>query len=56
MSNYSTYSTSDRINLANDRTYKRDTWQLSWEERKAQEAKQEANRQNAWYGRYNAQD
>ena len=55
MYNYSTYSTSDRINLANDRTYKRDTWQLTYEERKAQEAKQEANRQNALYGRYNAQ-
>ena len=52
MSNYTTYSVSDRINFANDRTYKRDTWQLSWEERKAQEAKQEANRQNAWYGRH----
>lgn len=55
MPNYSTYSTSDRINFVNDRTYKRDTWQLSERERKAQEAKQEANRQSAWFGRYNAQ-
>lgn len=51
MYNFSTYSTSDRINFANDRTYKRDTWQLSEKERKEIEKKQEEARREAWFGR-----
>jgi hypothetical protein len=51
MPNYSTYSTSDRINFVNDRTHKRDTWQLPERERKEIEKKQEEARQKAWYGR-----